>query len=152
NRSSTMSQHSIKAEDDRVSSIVQWAKVAAISALASLLFLVGLQPAMAQQICAGVGVGMVASGSGTVACGNGAMANGGGTIAVGIFAGFNSNDPANFGNTFLGSKSGQQVVGFDNIAVGVETGSQVQGNFNAAFGGQAGVQVTGDQNFAAMEG
>jgi trimeric autotransporter adhesin len=146
-----MAQHSIKAEDDRVSSTVQWAKVAAISALGSLLFLVVLQPAIAQQVCAGVGVGM-ASGTSTVACGNAAVANGAGTTAVGFFAGFNSNDPESFSNTFLGAKSGTQVVGDDNTAVGTETGSQVKGKFNAAFGGQAGVQVTGDLNFAAVEG
>jgi len=40
-----MSQRCIRAEDDVVTSIVPWAMVAAISAVGSLLFLAGLQPA-----------------------------------------------------------------------------------------------------------
>jgi trimeric autotransporter adhesin len=158
-----MSQRCIRAEDDAVTSIVLWAMVAAISAVGSLLFLAGLQPAVAQQVCAGAGryfvtsghvdvdgVG-IASGSNALACGTGAVANGSGTTAVGSGAGLNSNDPGNLNNTFLGSASGIGVVGIENTAVGTDAGNQVHGKFNTAIGG-SGSQVTGDLNFAAVEG
>ena len=157
-----MSQHGIKAEDDRVSSI---AKVAAISAVGSLLFLAGLQPAVAQQVCAVAGpyfvtsgrvdidgVGNIASGFSALACGNTAVANGAGTTAVGGLAGLNSNDPQNANNTFLGSGSGVKVVGINNTAVGTDAGNEVHGKFNTAIGGGSGTRVTGDLNFAAVEG
>jgi hypothetical protein len=161
-----MSQHGIKAEDDRVRSIT---KVAAISAVGSLLFLAGLQPAVAQQprgdVCGEAGRynvtssstdiahvevlgGGDASGFSALACGNGSVARGGGTITVGGFAGFNSNDLRNSNNIFVGLNSGQQVVGASNIAVGGETGSTVGGGDNVALGTRAGSQVTGNANVA----
>jgi hypothetical protein len=158
-----MSQRCIRAEDDVVTSIVRWAMVAAISAVGSLLFLAGLQPAVAQQVCTGAGryfvtsghvdvdgVG-IASGSDAFACGTGAVANGSGTTAVGSGAGLNSNDPGNLNNTFLGSASGIGVVGIENTAVGTDAGNRVNGKFNTAIG-RSGSQVTGDLNFAAGDG
>lgn len=89
-----------------------------------------------------------APGSQATAVGGGANAPSSQTTAVGAFAGFNSVDPNNARNTFIGATAGIDVAGQQNTATGVDAMFNVLGDNNSAYGYLTGQNVTGANNTA----